>query len=107
MIQPPESLESGIMPEDEPSLGEIARRLLSLEVDIRADIKDINDKISTRTVAMDYYNARHDALMWRVNTLERSRDDQARRWWSLIIAVLASVVGSGVAVTLGLITALH
>lgn len=92
---------------EQPTLGEIGRRITALELEIRGDLKDINDKISSRMVPLDVYAARHDALVYRIGNLEAAQNRMSSRWWALVTAVVAAIIGAAFAVTLTLITHLH
>ena len=80
---------------DEPTLGELGRRLDDRITDVRDDIaqlgRRIDDKVDTRV-----YQIQHDALASRVTTLEAQRVADAarvagtRRW--LIGVVIVPIV---------------
>lgn len=81
---------------DEPTLGELQRRMEQGFADIKEDVREYNVRLD-RKVDMEIYNLRHEALMTRVTTLEALREKDAqklvdtRRW--LIGAVIVPLVG--------------
>lgn len=81
---------------DEPGLGEIARRLEDMRLDLKDDMRDLAKRLDGK-VSMDVYQLRHEALMARVTALETLREKDAdrivatRRW--LIGAVIVPLVG--------------
>lgn len=80
---------------DEPTLGELQRRMDLAFTDLKEDLRDFNVRLD-RKVDMEIYNLRHEALLARVNTLETLREKDAeklvatRRW--LIGAVIVPIV---------------
>lgn len=81
---------------DEPTLGELQRRMEQRFLDLKEDIGDFNVRLD-RKIDMEIYNLRHEALLARVTTLETLREKDAqriidtRRW--LIGAVIVPLVG--------------
>ncbi len=81
---------------DEPTLGELARRLDDRTSDIRDDIKTLSTRMDEK-VDQRLYDLRHEALTSRVATLETLREKDAerlvatRRW--LIGAVIVPLIG--------------
>jgi hypothetical protein len=81
---------------DEPSAGELARRLDERFADVRDDIRELNRRLDEK-VNRETYDLRHTALMARIATLEVLREKDAerliatRRW--LIGAVVVPLVG--------------
>jgi len=80
---------------DEPTLGEIGRRLDDRITDVRDDIAQLGRRIDGK-VAQDVYQVQYDALVGRVTALEKLREQDAarvaatRRW--LIGAVIVPIV---------------
>lgn len=80
---------------DEPSLGELQRRMEQRFADLKEDIVEFNSRLE-RKVDMEIYNLRHEALVARVATLETLREKDAeriiatRRW--LIASVIVPLV---------------
>ncbi len=81
---------------DEPTLGEIVRRMDQSFLDLKEDMRELAVRLD-RKVDMEIYTLRHEALMARVNTLETLREKDAeriiatRRW--LVGAVIVPVIG--------------
>lgn len=81
---------------DEPTLGELQRRMEQRFMDLKEDLVEFNGRLD-RKVDMQIYNLRHEALMARVTTLETLREKDAerivatRRW--LIGAVIVPLIG--------------
>lgn len=81
---------------DEPTLGELQRRMEQRFTDLKEDLVEFNARLD-RKVDMEIYNFRHEALMSRVTTLETLREKDAeklvatRRW--LVGAVIVPLVG--------------
>lgn len=81
---------------DEPSNGELARRLDERFTDVREDIQQLGHRLDGK-VSQEVYDLRHEALASRVTTLETLREKDAeklvatRRW--LIGAVVVPLVG--------------
>lgn len=81
---------------DEPSNGELARRLDERFADVRDDIQQLGHRIDGK-VSQEVYDLRHEALASRVTTLETLREKESeklvatRRW--LIGAVVVPLVG--------------
>lgn len=81
---------------DEPTLGEVQRRMEQGFLDLKEDVRDFNVRLD-RKVDMEIYNLRHEALLARVTTLETLREKDAeklvatRRW--LVGAVIVPLVG--------------
>lgn len=77
---------------DEPTLGELGRRLDDRITDVREDIAALGRRIDGK-VAADVYEIQHTALAARVTTLEtlRTRDADrlaaTRRWLIGVIIV--------------------
>lgn len=80
---------------DEPTLGELGRRLDERFSEVRQDLADVGRRIDA-TVRMDVYQIQHDALRDRLTALETLRVQDAarvagtRRW--LIGAVIVPLV---------------
>jgi hypothetical protein len=80
---------------DEPTLGEIARRLDDRIVDVRDDIQQLGRRIDG-TVAANVYQIQYDAVIARLAAIEQQRIADAqriaatRRW--LIGAVIVPLV---------------
>lgn len=81
---------------DEPSAGELARRLDERFTDVRDDLRELNLRLDKKVNA-EAYDLRHMALIARVTTLEALREKDAeklvatRRW--LIGAVIVPLIG--------------
>jgi hypothetical protein len=81
---------------DEPTLGELQRRMEQRFADLKEDIGEFNIRLD-RKVDMEIYNLRHEALMARVTTLETLREKDTeklvatRRW--LVGAVIVPLIG--------------
>ncbi|GCD37925.1 hypothetical protein OEIGOIKO_05735 [Streptomyces chrestomyceticus JCM 4735] len=81
---------------DEPTLGEVARRVDERFADVRDDIQQLGRRIDSK-VSQDVYDLRHEALAAQVTTLQTLREKDAeklvatRRW--LIGAVVVPLVG--------------
>ena len=81
---------------DEPTLGELQRRMEQRFTDLKEDLVEFNSRLD-RKVDMEIYNFRHEALMARVSTLETLREKDTekiittRRW--LIGAVIVPLIG--------------
>ena len=81
---------------DEPTLGELQRRMEQQFAYLKEDIGDFSVRLD-RKVDMEIYNLRQEALMARVTTLETLREKDAerivatRRW--LIGAVIVPLIG--------------
>lgn len=81
---------------DEPTLGEVQRRMEQRFTDLKEDLVDFRGRLD-RKVDMEIYNLRHEALLARVSTLETLREKDAerivatRRW--LIGAVIVPLIG--------------
>ncbi len=81
---------------DEPTLGELQRRMEQRFTDLKEDIGEFNVRLD-RKVDMEIYNLRHEALMARVTTLETLREKDTeklvatRRW--LVGAVIVPLIG--------------
>lgn len=81
---------------DEPTLGELQRRMENAFTDLKEDVREFNARLD-RKVDMEIYNLRHEALTARVNTLETLREKDAekivatRRW--LVGAVIVPLIG--------------
>lgn len=81
---------------DDPSNGELARRLDERFTDVREDIQQLGHRLDGK-VSQEVYDLRHEALARRVTTLETLREKDAeklvatRRW--LIGAVVVPLIG--------------
>ncbi|MGW2384392.1 hypothetical protein [Streptomyces sp. NPDC001658] len=81
---------------DEPTPGEMVRRLEDRLADVREDIQQLGRRMDEK-VDQRIYDLRHEALAGRVSTLETLREKDAeklvatRRW--LIGAVVVPLVG--------------
>lgn len=81
---------------DEPSAGELARRLDERFTDVRDDLRELNRRLDEK-VNREGYELRHTALIARIATLEALREKDAerliatRRW--LIGAVIVPLIG--------------
>ena len=81
---------------DEPTPGEMVRRLEDRLADVREDIQQLGRRLDEK-VDQRIYDLRHEALTGRVSTLETLREKDAeklvatRRW--LIGAVVVPLVG--------------
>ncbi|NUP37041.1 MAG: hypothetical protein HOY76_08485 [Streptomyces sp.] len=81
---------------DEPTLGEVVRRLEDVRQDLKEDVRDLGGRLDSK-VDQQVYDLRHEALTARVIALETLREKDAdrvsatRRW--LIGAVIVPVVG--------------
>ena len=81
---------------DEPTLGELQRRIENAFADLKEDVREFNARLD-RKVDMEIYNLRHEALTARVTTLETLREKDAekivatRRW--LVGAVIVPLIG--------------
>jgi hypothetical protein len=81
---------------DEPTPGEMVRRLEDRLADVRDDIQQLGRRMDDK-VDQRIYDLRHEALTGRVSTLETLREKDAeklvatRRW--LIGAVVVPLVG--------------
>ena len=81
---------------DEPTPGEMVRRLEDRLADVRDDIQQLGRRMDEK-VDQRIYDLRHEALTGRVSTLETLREKDAeklvatRRW--LIGAVVVPLVG--------------
>ena len=81
---------------DEPTLGEVSRRVEDRFADVREDIAELGRRIDSK-VDEKLYDLRHEALSARVSQLEVLREKDAeklvatRRW--LIGAVVVPLVG--------------
>lgn len=81
---------------DEPTLGELQRRMEQRFADLKEDIGDFNAGLA-RKVDMEIYILRHENLMARVTTLETQREKDVekliatRRW--LVGAVIVPLIG--------------
>lgn len=89
------------------TLGEIGRRITSLEREIREDLKDISVRLSSQVVPLDYYRANMDNIIYRLGQLENAQNRMSSRWWAMATAVAAAMIGAIFAVVLTLITHLH
>jgi hypothetical protein len=80
---------------DEPTLGELGRRLDDRITDVRDDIAQLGRRIDGK-VAADVYQVQYDALVSRLTALEKLREQDAarvaaaRRW--MIGAVIVPIV---------------
>lgn len=80
---------------DDPSNGELARRLEDRFADVREDIQTLGRRLDGK-VSQEVYSLRHEALSARVTTLETLREKDAdrlvatRRW--LIGAVIVPLI---------------
>lgn len=81
---------------DEPTPGEMVRRLEDRLADVRDDIQQLGRRMDEK-VDQRIYDLRHEALTGRVSTLETLREKDAeklvatRRW--LIGAVVVPLIG--------------
>lgn len=81
---------------DEPTLGEIQRRMDQAFLDLKDDMREFNVRLD-RKVDMEIYNLRHEALLARVTALEALREKDTekivatRRW--LVGAVIVPLIG--------------
>jgi hypothetical protein len=81
---------------DEPTLGELQRRMEQAFLDLKEDVREFNVRLD-RKVDMEIYNLRHEALLARVTALEALREKDAekivatRRW--LVGAVIVPLIG--------------
>lgn len=81
---------------DEPTPGEMVRRLEDRLADVREDIQQLGRRMDEK-VDSRIYDLRHEALTGRVSTLETLREKDAeklvatRRW--LIGAVVVPLIG--------------
>ncbi|MFG2826126.1 hypothetical protein ACGFWI_01365 [Streptomyces sp. NPDC048434] len=81
---------------EEPTLGEVSRRVEDRLADLREDLAELGRRIDTK-VDEKLYDLRHDALASRVATLETLREKDSeklvatRRW--LIGAVVVPLIG--------------
>lgn len=81
---------------DEPTPGEMVRRLEDRLADVRDDIQQLGRRMDEK-VDQRIYDLRHEALTGRVSTLETLRDKDTeklvatRRW--LIGAVVVPLIG--------------
>ncbi|MFF0009572.1 hypothetical protein ACFYQT_39960 [Streptomyces tibetensis] len=81
---------------DEPTPGEMVRRLEDRLADVRDDIQQLGRRLDEK-VDQRIYDLRHEALSGRVSTLEtlREKDNEklvaTRRW--LIGAVVVPLIG--------------
>lgn len=91
---------------DEPSLGELGRRLDDRFGEVRQDLADMGRRIDNK-VSQDVYQIQHDAVRDRLTALETLRTQDAarvagtRRWLigavivPIVVVVLAFVLGRG------------
>ena len=81
---------------DEPTLGEVQRRMEQAFADLKEDMRELGARLDTK-VSQEVYDLRHEALTARVTTLETLREKDAeklvgtRRW--LIGAVIVPLIG--------------
>jgi hypothetical protein len=81
---------------DEPTLGEIQRRMEQAFNDLKEDMLEYSRRLDTK-VDMQIYNLRHESLAARIAALEVLREKDAekivatRRW--LIGAVIVPMIG--------------
>lgn len=80
---------------DEPTLGEVQRRMEQRFADLKEDLVEVTARLD-RKVDMQIYNLRHEALTARVATLETLREKDTekiiatRRW--LIASVIVPLI---------------
>lgn len=91
---------------DEPSLGELGRRLDDRFGEVRQDLADMGRRIDNK-VSQDVYQIQHDAVRDRLTALETLRTQDAarvagtRRWLigavivPIVVVVLAFVLSRG------------
>ena len=81
---------------DEPTLGEVVRRLEDVRRDLKDDVHDIGKRLDSK-VDQQLYDLKHESLAGRVKTLEAQRREDAnklvatRRW--VIGGVIIPLVG--------------
>jgi hypothetical protein len=81
---------------DEPTLGEVQRRMEQGFIDLKDDMREIGVRLDSK-VDQKVYDLRHEALASRVTTLETLREKDAekivatRRW--LVGAVIVPLIG--------------
>ncbi|WP_063735634.1 hypothetical protein [Streptomyces sp. RTd22] len=80
---------------DEPTLGEVQRRMEQAFIDLKDDMRELGARLDSK-VDQQVYDLRHEALAQRVSTLETLREKDAerivatRRW--LIGAVVVPLI---------------
>lgn len=94
---------------DDPTLGELARRMEDRLADVRDDIQQLLRRMDEK-VDQRLYDLRHEALTQRVSTLETLREKDAeklvatRRWLigavimpliSILLPVVILLMGAG------------
>lgn len=81
---------------DEPTLGEVQRRMEQGFIDLKDDMRELGVRLDSK-VDQKVYDLRHEALASRVTTLETLREKDAekivatRRW--LVGAVIVPLIG--------------
>ncbi|CQR59178.1 hypothetical protein [Streptomyces leeuwenhoekii] len=81
---------------DEPTLGEVQRRMEQGFIDLKDDMRELGVRLDSK-VDQKVYDLRHEALAARVTTLETLREKDAekivatRRW--LVGAVIVPLIG--------------
>ncbi|MEU9792870.1 hypothetical protein AB0E27_19970 [Streptomyces sparsogenes] len=81
---------------DEPTLGEVQRRVEQGFIDLKDDMRELGARLDSKVDAQ-VYDLRHETLTQRVTTLETLREKDAekivatRRW--LIGAVVVPLIG--------------
>jgi len=91
------------MDRDDVTLGELARRLGRLEVQMQASFKAIDDRLSFNILTKDYYMVRHDALIERVERLEAQHVSNMAWRRNLYLALVAAFLSSGGAIVASVI----
>lgn len=76
---------------DEPTLGELQRRMEQRFTDLKEDLVEFNVRLD-RKVDMQIYNLRHESLTARVATLETLREKDAERIVATRRWLIASVI---------------
>lgn len=63
---------------DEPSTGELARRLEDIRQDLKDDVRDLNGRLGEK-VSQESYDLRHTALVTRVTALEEALREREKQ----------------------------
>jgi hypothetical protein len=91
---------------DEPTLGEVVRRL----EDIREDIRDVAGRLD-RKVSMDVYEIKHNQLIDRVSKIEAERareaEAQAAARRAVFQSLLAPIIVTGAVAAVSILLTLY
>lgn len=95
---------------DEPTLGEVVRRLEDIRSDLKEDIRDLGGRLD-RKVSVDVYEIKHNQLNDRVSKIEADRtreaEAQAAARRAVFQSLLAPIIVTGMVAAVSILLTLY